>query len=128
MTDPAAKRAREELEHDLEILYEKRRRITVEQRRPPTPPLRVFGLMMVFAAALAWYTATDLGLTIGVIVFVIGCLLMIIPRGATLSALFTRPSNLVYDDRLNDDDPQAIDDRISALESSLERIKSRLDG
>ena len=57
----AADRVREQLIHDLEELYEKRSQM--EDFRPPVwQSLRFMGLVLVFIAALAWYTQTDWGL------------------------------------------------------------------
>jgi hypothetical protein len=112
----AEDRVREQLIHDLELLYEKRSKM--EQYRPPIwRSLRFLGLVLVFIAALGWYTRTNWGLTVGLIGFIVGALLIMVPRGAGFGSI------LRWDGGLKISNPQLelrnLDEQIAAIERAL---------
>ena len=115
----AADRVREQLIHDLEELYEKRGQM--EDFRPPVwQSLRFMGLVLVFIAALAWYTQTDWGLRIGVVGFVVGALMIMVPRGMGFSSI------LRWDGGLKVSNPQLdlknLDEKIETMEHTIEKM------
>jgi hypothetical protein len=116
----ATDRVREQIIHDLKDLYAKYDKM--EKYHPPIwQSLRFFGLITVFIAALAWYTQTEIGLTIGVVCFVVGSLLIMVPRGARFSSI------LRWDGGIKLANPQLelqnLDEHIRSLESTLERME-----
>ena len=117
----AADRVREQLIHDLEELREKRSQM--EDYRPPVwQSLRFMGLVLVFVAALSWYTQTDWGLRIGVIGFVVGALMIMVPRGMGFSSI------LRWDGGLKVSNPQLdlknLDEKIETMERTIEKMEA----
>lgn len=112
-------RVREQIVHDLELLRDRRGKLE-QHRGPMWLSLRFIGLVTVFVAAVSWYTRTDIGLTAGMVLFVVGALLIMVPRGAGFSTI------LRWDGGLKVSNPQLdlenLDDQIAALERALERM------
>jgi len=118
MNDVAG-RVREQLMHDLEAMHRKRDRMA--QYRPPIwRSLRFLGLVLVFVAAVAWYTQTEIGLTIGMVLFIIGALLIMVPRGMGFSSI------LRWDGGLKISNPQLelrnLDEQIVSIERVLDKM------
>ena len=98
----------------------------MEDYRPPVwQSLRFMGLVLVFIAALAWYTQTDWGLRIGVIGFIVGALMIMVPRGMGFSSI------LRWDGGLKVSNPQLdlknLDERIETMEHTIEKMGAELD-
>ena len=121
MTD-AAERAREELIHDLEVLHRKR---STARRRPLWPSLRVVGLAVFLASAFGFYTGTSFGRLFGFVGFILGALLMAVPREITVATLARRLGRLPR--QTAETDPGELDREIAALESALAKLDSRAE-
>ncbi|NND49901.1 MAG: hypothetical protein HKN60_06590 [Rhizobiales bacterium] len=117
----AADRVREQLIHDLEELHEKRSQM--QQFRPPIwQSLRFMGLVLIFIAALSWYTQTDWGLRVGVVGFIIGALMIMVPRGMGFTSI------LRWDGGLKVSNPQLdlknLDERIETMQRTIEKMEA----
>jgi hypothetical protein len=117
--DGVAGRVREQLTYDLEALRRKRDRM-VQYRPPVWRSLRFLGLVVVFVAGVAWYTQTETGLTIGMVLFIVGALLIMVPRGMGFSSI------LRWDGGLKISNPQLelrnLDEQIASIERVLDKM------